>query len=158
MHCQLDEVKQILDTAAAIRDAVQKNLTKDTPMGEFSRRAASITCGMLLINEHDVFIQKGRVNLRGKESPHYWVEVYLDGEPFILDAVLPFFAGEREGGADVLFLPAEEAAGMYGYGPGEEYPWRREDCEEGIWLEALRILRENKPLDLIFQEISEYAL
>lgn len=158
MHCQLDEVKHILDCAAAVRDVVQKKLQEDTEIGEFSRRAASVTCGLLLINEHDVFIQKGTVNFKGKEWLLYWVEVYIDGEPFVLDAVLPLFAGEREARADVLFLPADESAAMYGYGQGEEYPWRREDCEESIWQEVLDALNINKPLDLIFEEIVDNVL
>ncbi len=156
MHCQLDELKIIFDVAASARDALRKAFPEGVDIQEFTRRAANITCGLLLLDNYDVFIQQGVINFKEKESCYYWVELYLAGEAFVLDAVLPLFMeGAGVQATDIIFLPLDEASAMYGYGAGSDYEWRREDCEEIVWETVLKTLNIKKSPVEIMVEIAD---
>ncbi|MFZ5648984.1 MAG: hypothetical protein ACOY30_15340 [Bacillota bacterium] len=156
MHCQLDEVKQILYVASAARNAVLQEFPESSGPGGFSLESGSLVFGLLLLGGHDVFMQKGVISINGKNHDHYWVEVYLDGEAFILDVALAQFGGgQDERMPEVLFMSKDEAAGEYGYAHGKDYDWRREDCEEKVWQAALDMLEINKPLSQVFKEIED---
>jgi len=156
LHCQLDELKIIFDVAAAARDALLKKYPGGIGIEEFTRRAANVTCGLLLLENYDVFIQQGIINFKGKEFRYYWVELYLAGEAFVLDAVLPLFTeGAGVQASDIIFLPLDEAAAMYGYGAGSDYEWRREDCEEIVWETVLATLNIKKSPGEIMEEIAD---
>lgn len=159
MHCQLDELKIIFDIAASARDALRKGFPGGLAVEDFARRAANITCGLLLLKNYDAFIQRGIINSSGKKSPHHWVELYLSGDAFVLDAVLPLFmknAGVQE--TDVIFLPLDDAAALYGYGAGSDYDWRREECEEFVWETVLEMLNIKKQPGDIMEEIEDIII
>lgn len=148
MHCQLDEVKVILDTAAEARKAVLRELSEKGDPAGLSLMSSSLVFGLLLLRGYDVFIQKGVISIRGEDQDHFWVLVYLDGESFILDVAPTHFP-------DVLFMPEDEAAAEYGYAMGKDYRWRRGDCEENVWQAALDALGIKKPLSRVFREIED---
>jgi hypothetical protein len=152
----LDELKVIFDISASARDALRKAFPCGVDIQEFARRAVNITCGLLLLENYDVFMQQGSINLQGKESNYYWVLLYLSGDAFVLDAVLPLYiAGTGDQATDIIFLPMDEAASMYGYSEGRDYEWQKQDCEENIWDAALGTLNITKPPGEIMEEIAD---
>ena len=55
------------------------------------------------------FIQRGTVSFEGREFPHHWTEIYLDGEAFILDINLVSSAKVENRSEDIYFMPEEDA-------------------------------------------------
>lgn len=155
MHCQLDQVKQILDIASAVRNSLlRKYHVKPYPPG-LSLEAGSAICGLLILFDHDAFMQKGIINTGVNSHEHYWVDVYMDGEPFILDATLTRLENELgQKIPDVVFMPEDDAVEMYGYARGQDIEWQPDHCGPGVWEEVLMLLGINKPVELILQEIS----
>lgn len=144
MHCQLDQVGQILNIASAAADSVRKGFPGRPGSLDFSRVSSSVIYGLLLLNGYDVFIQEGQVGPEGEEKDHIWVEVYFEGEAFVLDAAID---------GDIIFLPKDEAAGVYGYDRGRERDWSPEDCDQSIWRAALDRLGIKKIVEDCLEEI-----
>lgn len=144
MHCQLDQVREILDIAAVAEAAVKKECPESPGAFQMGRMAGPIIYGLLLLKDYDAFMQAGMVNLDGQKREHCWVEVYFEGEAFVLDAGI---AGE------ILFLPGDEAGAAYGYEQGRELEWSPEDYDRKIWRAALDILGINKEVEDIWGEI-----
>ncbi|SFG70643.1 hypothetical protein SAMN05660649_02438 [Desulfotomaculum arcticum] len=146
MYCQLDQVGEILNIAGAVKDAVAKDAAGVFDVATLSFKASSVIFGLLLLNDNDVFIKKGTVSIKGIQANYYWVELYLDGLPFILTVI-------NEAAPEVLFLPEEEAEEEYGFLPEQDHEWRPSDCEEEIWRAVLATLDVNKPVQQILGEI-----
>lgn len=143
MFCQLDQVKQILDTIAAVNDALRKKWNQPFDMAAYSLRAASVIWGLLLLDDYDVFMKQG--------AGQYWVELYLDGTIFIIMAIQPEEPGQEF--PDIVFMPGEDAWAEYDLSGGADYEWRRDDCEEYFWQAALDILNTDKKACDILDEI-----
>jgi len=146
MYCQLDQVGEMLNAARAVRDAVNQDAAEFLDTETLSFKASSVIFGLLLLNDNDVFIKKGKINFTGKQTNCYWVELYLDGLPFVLTVT-------REAAPEVLFLPEEEAAEECGLLIEKDHEWRPTDCEEEIWQAALDLLDINKPAQQILDDI-----
>lgn len=155
MQCQLDQVGEILDIAAAAGAAVKKNCPGCTAL-PFGRMVSPLIYGLLLLKEHDVFMQRGLINQGGKAKEHFWVEIYFEGEAFILDAAAGCFEDGGGKGNDVLFMPKEEACEKYGYDQGTDLDWIPGDCDRGVLRSALDKLGINREVDDLLEEISEY--
>lgn len=154
MQCQLDQVGEILDIAAAAGDAVKKNYSGCTAL-PFGRMVSPVIYGLLLLKEYDVFMQRGLINPGGEKTEHFWVEVYFEGEAFILDAAAGCFEDGGGKGRDVLFMPKDEACEMYGYDQGADRDWIPGDCDRGVLRSALDKLGINREVENILKEISE---
>ncbi|MFZ5642072.1 MAG: hypothetical protein ACOY46_00620 [Bacillota bacterium] len=156
MHCQLDQVREILDVATATGNAILKE-TPEAELFDFSRMSCSVIYGLLLLKDYDVFIQEGLVDYQGREMDHFWVEVYFEGEAFILDTAIARFLSSDGRVEDVIFLPGDEASGKYGYRQGKDYEWSPEDCDERVWQSVIKTLGIEKPLSEILADIREYS-
>lgn len=153
MFCQLDQVKQILDITTAV-----KNVLGEEQIGEgvFSRKACAMLYGLLLINDYDVFIQEGVITLGDREYPHQWIEMYLDGVPFILDIGLATVAGlAKDKQEEIYFLPEEEAVMEYGYQGHRESPWQKEDCQRETWQRVIDLLKLPTTVERLLEEIED---
>ena len=158
MFCQLDQVKQILDIATTVRNIVVKDAGVNSLDQALDIKACNLIFGLLLINEYDVFIQEGVILLGDREYPHYWTEVYLDGEAFILDTTIARLAPVlNKDIPEVYFMPQDEAVEEYGYGKGKEFSWQREACDKSIWQRVLAELDIKGSVEDIIQEISDLA-
>lgn len=159
MFCQLDQVKDVLDIAEAVRRALLQEAPENPSLTGCDQKASSVIFGLLLLREYDVFIQQGVLMLDEKEYRHHWVEVYLEGEAFVLDVTLCQWA-EHLGGEipELVFLLKEDAEEEYGYGPSEDYDWQREDAEESLWEIVLKELKMNQPVEEVLEEIVELVL
>lgn len=146
MYCQLDQVGEILNIAGAAKNAVYKDVNGDADFTALSFKASSIIFGLLLLKEHDVFIKKGKVSFNGVRNNYYWVELYLDGLPFIITVTC-------EAAPEVLFLPEEEAGEEYGFLPEKDHELQPADCEEGIWQAALEALGINRYAHQVLEDI-----
>lgn len=155
MQCQFDQVGEILDIAAAAGDSVRKKLPGCTAF-DFGRAVSPLIYGLLLLKEYDVFMQKGLINPGGGKNDHLWVEVYFEGEAFILDAAAGCFEDGGGKGSDVLFMPKDEACERYGYDQGSDRDWSPGDCDRGVLRSALDILGIKRDVDDILEEIGEY--
>ncbi|RYD05944.1 hypothetical protein N752_06780 [Desulforamulus aquiferis] len=104
MYCQLDQVKEILDIGAAVRSAVMGYKLQS----HWPKSASAITCGLLLRKNLDAFIQKGKIHPNGVAYEHFWVEVYLDGEPFLFDVTIGLLGCTLgQNFPDVMLVPRE---------------------------------------------------
>ncbi|WP_027364068.1 hypothetical protein [Desulfotruncus alcoholivorax] len=146
MYCQLDQVGEILNVAGAVKDAVCKDQQAPFDSTIISFKASSVIFGLLLLKDNDVFIKKGNVNVNGKQAGYYWVELYLDGLPFVLTVVC-------EPVPEILFLPVEEAVEKYRFIPEKDHAWRPTDCEEEIWQAVLNDLDIKKTAQQIIDDI-----
>ncbi|PHJ36993.1 hypothetical protein P378_18985 [Desulforamulus profundi] len=155
MLCQLDQVKQILDIAIAVKNSLEGD-SGIIDHRDYDRKACSVIFGLLLLKNYDVFIQAGVLAAGEKEYDHFWIEVYLDNEAFVLDVTLSRLAENiKKELPEICFMPKEEAVEVYGYGPGRDYEWRREDCEKTLWQKVLAALDIHTPLDELLDEIDE---
>lgn len=155
MFCQLDQVKDVLDIAEAVRHAWLQEEPENPSLAESERKACSLIFGLLLLREYDVFIQEGVLEIKGDEYRHQWVEIYLEGEAFVLDVTLSQWAEQYgEEIPEVVFLLKEEATEEYGYGPSEDYEWHREEAGESLWEKVLRALQINHSVDEVLEEIA----
>lgn len=152
MFCQLDQVRQVLDIAETAKKALLKEYPKMSGLEDFSRKVSSIIFGLLLLDDYDVFIKKGVLRLNDMRCEHYWVELYLDGEGFILTALEKEEQGQKV--LDVQFMPEDEAVDLYGLAQGQDYDWQSEDCQKNVWQIVLRMLDINRPLEEVLEEIS----
>lgn len=156
MFCQLDQVKQILDTAAAVKNVLGEEQTGE---GVFARKACSMLYGLLLMEDYDVFIQGGTIHLQDQEYPHQWIEMYLDGVPFILDICLGTVAGLiKDNQEDIYFLPEEDAVMEYGYQVHQEYPWQKGDCQPETWQRVIERLKLPTTVEQLLEEIEENSI
>ncbi|MEG6523236.1 hypothetical protein [Desulfotomaculum sp. 1211_IL3151] len=156
MFCQLDQVKQILDTAAAVKNVLGEEQTGE---GVFARKACSMLYGLLLMKDYDVFIQGGTIHLQDQEYPHQWIEMYLDGVPFILDICLGTVAGLiKDNQEDIYFLPEEDAVMEYGYQVHQEYPWLKGDCQPETWQRVIERLKLPTTVEQLLEEIEENSI
>ncbi|ABO51167.1 hypothetical protein Dred_2661 [Desulforamulus reducens MI-1] len=155
MFCQLDQVKQILDMASAVKNILKEERFLNI---DLDRKSCSILYGLLLLKDYDVFIQRGTVSFEGREFPHHWTEIYLDGEAFILDINLVSSAKVENRSEDIYFMPEEDAVKDYGYQALQEYGWKKEDCQREIWQRVLKELNISKNVDQVLEEIEEYSL
>lgn len=156
MFCQLDQVKQILDTAAAVKNVLTEEQTGE---GVFTHQACSMLYGLLLMMDYDVFIQKGVITLGDKEYPHQWIEMYLDGVPFILDIGLETVVGwGKDKPEEIYFLPEEDAVMEYGYQVQQETPWQKEDCRRETWQRVIDLLKLPTTVDQLLEEVEENSL
>ncbi len=156
MFCQLDQVKDVLDIAEAVRRVLLQEEPENPSLAESERKACSLIFGLLLLQEYDVFIQEGALTIKGNEHRHQWLEVYLEGEFFVLDVTLSQWA-EQYGAEipEVVFLLKEEAIEEYGYGSSEDYEWQREAAGKSLWSKVLRALQINQTVDEVLEEISK---
>lgn len=155
MYCQLDQVKDVLDIAQAVRNALLREQPHNPKLLGCQRQACSVILGLLLWKEYDAFGQVGVIKQDGKEHRHHWVEVYLEGEAFVLDVTLSQWS---EAVTEVVFLLKEEAAEEYGYGPSEDSDWQPQDAEESLWESVLQQLQIHQPVDEVLTEIAELVL
>ena len=116
-------------------------------LDDFSLWSSSISYGLLILNDYDVFIQEGVIHYNGEVRKHFWVEVYFEGDAFVLDAAA------RAG--DIIFMPKDEAGDLYGYEQGKDYDWNRDDCGERVWQETLNTLGIKQPAGMVLMEIAE---
>lgn len=158
LFCQLDQVKDILDIGTEVRSSLLKEYPEKTELEGCSKIASSVIFGLLILKDYDVFLHSGNINLDGNHHEHNWVEVYLDGEEFILDVTLTQFVKKlgREI-PDIIFAPKEEVVALYGYGQSQEYDWRRDQCSEAIWQQVLEKLGIPKPVQEVLEEIADYV-
>ena len=148
MYCQLDQVGEILRVAGAAKAAVCRDLQEPFDAAAISFKASAIIFGWLLLQDNDVFIKKGHIRSDNRQTALYWVELYLDGVPFVLTV-------NCDPVPEVLFLPEEEAEEEYGLTPEQDHEWQPADCEEEIWQAALNELDINKPAQEIIEDISK---
>lgn len=158
MQCQLDQVRGILDMAAAAGDSVMKNCPDGPGVFHFGRMTGPVIYGLLLLNNYDVFMQKGLIELGGKKRDHFWVEVYFEGEAFVLDVAAARFGEEGGEGRDILFMPKDEACELYCYEQGRYLDWNPVDCDREVWRSALSILGIDKEVDDLLEEITELSV
>ncbi|MDO7787678.1 hypothetical protein [Desulforamulus aquiferis] len=149
MYCQLDQVKEILAIGAAVRSAVMGYKLQS----HWPKSASAITCGLLLRKNLDAFIQKGKIHPNGVAYEHFWVEVYLDGEPFLFDVTIGLLGCTLgQNFPDVMLVPRDEADELYG--EGFEYEWSMEDCPRDILQTALNALGVAKSPEEVLKEIA----
>lgn len=163
MFCQIDRAGQILHTCAAARSALLGELQFEKgSLVELGLKISSIAYGLLLINDYDVLIIKGSVAINGSLQEHCWLEVYLEGDLFVLDAAFPLFVDnlvlrpqpdyKQE---DIIYLPKEDTSGLYVEGKVQD--WHREECTQSVWQRALDLQGIKKPLDEVCEEILSMA-
>ena len=123
MFCQLDQVKDILDIAEAVRESLLKENPENQNLQGCGKQASTAMFAFLIVKEYDVFLQEGVLHCGGETYPYHWVELYLDGEAFVLDVTLAQFSQvPKHQVPEVLLLPGDEAAEEYGYGESREIP------------------------------------
>jgi hypothetical protein len=144
-----------LDIAAAAGEAVAREGPGDPGVLYFGKAAGSVIYGLLLLKDYDVFMQQGLIELGGKKRDHVWVEIYFEGEAFVLDAAAARFGEEGGAAGDMLFMPGEEAGAIYGYQQGRHLDWSPGDCDRRIWGAALAILGMEREVDHLLEEIAE---
>ncbi|HBV98225.1 MAG: hypothetical protein JL50_00055 [Peptococcaceae bacterium BICA1-7] len=154
MQCQLDQVGEILNIAAAAGDSVEKKMPGCSAL-HLGRTVSPVIYGLLLLKEYDVFMQKGLVNSVGEKTGHFWIEVYFEGEPFILDAAAGSFE-DGGGKGDILFMPKDEACERYGYDQGTDREWNPKECDRGVLRLTMDTLGIHQEVDFLLEEISEY--
>lgn len=158
MFCQLDQVKDVLNIAEAVRIALLQEQPQNPNLAGCERQASAVILGLLLLKEYDVFGQIGVIRQAGQEHRHHWVEVYLEGEAFVLDVTLSQWGELYEAIPEVVFLLKEEAAAEYGYGPSEDFDWQQQDAEESLWGNVLKQLQIYQSVDEVLAEIAELVL
>lgn len=152
MFCQLDQVGQILKIANAVKDALQEHYKTNSDLYKQSKKASMLALGLLLMHDYDVFIKKGILAIDHENLEHYWVEIYLDGEAFILISSLKEEADYKV--LDIAFMPEEEAIEVYGLSQGRDVEWQYDVCNINTWQKTLDILEIKKPLNQILTEIA----
>lgn len=156
MPCQLDQVRNILDIAAAVKNALAMEFPGTPSLRGLGRKASSVVYGLLLLQDYDVFMQEGVIQTGDKTHRHYWVDVYMDGEPFVLDTTLTQFEDDLgEELPEIVFMPGEEAGEMYGYAQGKDIHWQPGDCPPEVWQRTLGTLKIDRPLAEILLAIEK---
>lgn len=155
MQCQFDQVGEILDIAAAAGNSAKKKLPGGNAL-HLGRIVSPVIYGLLLLKEYDVFMQKGLISPGGDKTDHFWVEVYFEGDPFILDAAAGGFVDVGGKGGDVLFMPKDEACERYGYDQGTDRDWNPGECDREVLRLTMNMLGMRKEVADILEEISEY--
>lgn len=145
MYCQLDQVGSIFDMTAVVQKTLQKELPSGTDITDLSFNASAIMYGLLLLNDHDVFLKKGRLVTDLGTSAHYWVELFMDGELFILTYV----PGE------IIFMLEEEALAQYEFSGDSDVHWQEVTCEPGLWQSVLQAMGVNQPVQQVLETIAE---
>lgn len=154
--CKIDEIRQVFDVADAVRDALLKAYPDRPKMEECCRQASSIIYGILLISEVDAFLKEGIIEINDSVLPHCWLELFFNGDEFILDVTLTQF--EEQFGQtlpDTVFMIKEDAEMTYGYTRGIEYDWQMDDCAPELWQAVLDVLRIKRPVADVLDEVSE---
>ncbi|SHK62947.1 hypothetical protein [Desulforamulus aeronauticus] len=156
MFCQLDQVKDVLDIAEVVRRALLQEQPENSSLAGSERKACSLIFGLLLLRDYDVFIQEGVITIKGNEHRHQWLEVYLEGEFFVLDVTLSQWTEQYEAEIpEVVFLLKEDAIEEYGYGSSEDYEWQRDAAGKSLWNKVLKALQINQTVDEVLAEISK---
>lgn len=151
MFCQLDKVKEILDIAEAVRQAL---------VDEGSAKEASTAIfAFLVLKKYDVFPQEGVLKLAGESYPHHWLELYLDGEAFVLDVTLSQFTQLlNKKVPEVVLVPGDEASQEYGYGESRELAWQPEVCPEWLWLKLIKKLKLSLSVEQLLEQVEELVI
>ncbi|GAB6179813.1 hypothetical protein JCM14036_11320 [Desulfotomaculum defluvii] len=156
MFCQLDHVKEILDTAAAVQSVLAEEQCEEEV---FAQKACSMLYGLLLLRDYDVFIQKGVITLEGREYPHQWIEMYLDGQAFILDISLGTLSEIMKDKPEQVYFSLEEDAVIeYGYQVHQESSWQKEDCQRQTWQRVIDLLKLPTTVVKLLEEIEENSI
>lgn len=158
MFCQLDQVKEILDIAEAVRGALRAEYPANRNLQDCGKAASTAIFALLVVKDYDVFPQQGEVSRQGDVYPHHWVELYLDGEAFVLDVTYGQFCSGSGEVPEVIFLPADEAAEEYGYGAGKELSWQREACSQDVWQRLSQQLQLQVSVVELLDEVDQLAL
>lgn len=157
--CKIDEIRQVFDVADAVREALLEAYPHRPKLEECCRQAASVIFGILLISEVDAFLKEGVVEINDSKLPHCWLELFFNGDEFILDVTLTQFEEQYIDQIlpDTVFMIKEDAEMTYGYARGTEYDWQRDDCAPELWQAVLDTLRITRPVDEVLDEVSEIA-
>lgn len=159
MFCQLDQVKDILDIAEAVQEALLETYPAKQNLEGCGKEASTAIFAFLLLKEYDVFLQEGVLNIGGEAYQHHWVELYLDGEAFVLDVTLSQFThllNKRV--SDVLLVPGDEAAQEYGYGVSREIAWQPEACQDTLWQKIINKLQLALSVEQLLEQVEELIL
>ena len=160
MFCDIDEAGRILEVCATARASLLEDTQCEThSLALMGRKISSVAYGLLLINNYDVLIIGGSVEVNGSRQEHCWLEVYLGPDLFVLDAAYPLYVEKMGFKAtpdckekDIVFLPKEETADLYLQGKVQD--WDEEDCSPNALQRAAKLLGIKKSLAEIYDEIS----
>jgi len=115
-----------------------------SPVG-YSLKFCTVLYGLLVLEDYDVFLKRG---VNGCS----WVELYLDGEAFVLTVTT---GDDYDIGTVVVCFAPEEEAALKGLSGGKDIEWRSGECEESVWRSVLEKLEIKDPLNEVLHEISE---
>jgi len=156
--CKIDEIRQVFVVADAVREALLKAYPDRPKLESCCRQASSVIFGIMLVSEVDAFLKEGVVEINGSELPHCWLELFFNGDDFILDVTLTQFEEQySQTLPETVFMIKEDAEMTYGYARGTEYDWQRDDCAPELWQAVLDTLRINRTVDDVLAEVSEIA-